>query len=198
MIRRMQVTKIRILLTHLLSGAVLSWGQQGLRLEARAGDGAFNDISRSETNTVIVAVRDSSDRPVPGAKVKFTLPFAGPGAAFAGGGREVTTTSDPMGLAKMTGAKPNREEGRFNIKVSATTDDGRSGSLVVSQSNTSAVASKAKTSKTLLILSLIGGGATAAILAAKGGGAKTTGAGGTTPIPVTSLSVGVLTVGAPR
>ena len=177
----------------------MSWGQQGLRLETRSGDGAFNDISRSETNPVIVIVKDSSDRPVPDAKVTFTLPFSGPGATFAGGSRELTVTSDPMGLAKLVGAKPNREEGRFNIKVTATTGDGRMGTMVVSQSNTTAVATKGKSNKTLIILSLVGGGATAAIFAAKGSGTKTTGGGGTTPAAVsTSLTVGVLTVGAPR
>ena len=191
------VGNIRFLPVYLFSGALVIWGQQGLRLETRAGDGAFNDVGRNEISPVAVAIRDSSDRPVPGAKVTFTLPFSGAGAIFQGGSREQTVTADEMGMARMPSAKPNKEEGRFNIKVKAEAEGGRSGTLVVSQSNTSAMTSKSKPSRTLLILSLVSGGATAAIFAAKRGGSGSTGGGGTSPSS-TSLTAGVITVGAPR
>ena len=191
------VGKARFLLVYLLSGALVIWGQQGLRLEARAGDGAFNDAGKNEVSPVTVAIRDSSDRPVPGAKVTFTLPFSGAGAAFPGGSREQTVIADEMGMARMPSAKPNKEEGRYNIKVKAEAEGGRSGNLVVSQSNTSAMTAKSKPGKTLLILSLLGSGATAAIFVAKRGGGSTTGGGGTSPSS-TSLTAGVITVGAPR
>ena len=194
----MRVPKVRFLAVYVLSSALVCWGQQGLRLEANMGDGAFNDVGRNEIGAVVVVVRDSSDRPVAGAKVTFTLPFSGPGAIFTDGSRSMTTTSDQAGLAKMSAAKPNKEEGRFNIRVAASADGGRSGNLVVSQSNTTALAAKSKTSKTLLILSLVGGGATAAIFAAKSGGKSTASPGVPGSPGSTSLSVGVLTVGAPR
>jgi hypothetical protein len=194
----MPVGNSRFLLAYLLSGSLAMWGQQGLRLEARSGDGAFNDVSRGESSPVSVAVRDSSDRPVPGAKVTFTMPFSGAGAAFQGGSREQTVTVDEMGIARMPSAKPNKEEGRFNIKVKAEAEGGRSGTLVVSQSNTSALTTKGKSSKTALILALVSGGASAAFFVARrGGGSSSTGGGGSTPTS-TSLTAGVITVGAPR
>jgi hypothetical protein len=173
-------------------------GQQGLRLEVLSGDGAFVDVNAREGTPVVVSVRDSSDRTVPNAKVTFTLPFSGPGGTFAGGGREMVVTSDSMGSARMPGIKPNREEGRFNIKVKAEIEGGRFGSVVVSQSNTSALVTKGKVNKGLLILALVGGGLGAAVVAVKTGGGSSP-SPGAPPVPTsTSLSAGVLTVGAPR
>jgi hypothetical protein len=190
--------RIRALWVYLLSGALVSWGQQGLRLEATQGDGAFNDVGSREISNVEVVVKDSSDRPVSGAKVTFTLPFSGPGAVFPDGGRELTVTSDQIGVARMAGARSNRQEGRFNIKVTAAANDGRTGSLVVSQSNTSAISSKSRTNKGFLILGLVGGGATAALFALRGGGSSPSTPGAPAVPTSTSLSAGVLTVGAPR
>ncbi|MCC6591539.1 MAG: hypothetical protein IT168_32935 [Bryobacterales bacterium] len=180
-----------------LFGAVAS-PQDGLRVVIKTGDGAFNDVSRGEVGAVVVTVVDASDKPVEGATVTFTLPFSGPGAAFAGGGREFTATSDHAGIAKMAAAKPNKEEGRFNIKVKAVAPGGRTGTAVVAQSNTAAMARKGTSGKKVLILALVGGGASAALIAAKRGGGSSSTAGGPSVPGTTSLSAGVLTVGAPR
>lgn len=196
--------RLKAVMACALACSLVASGQsvETLRLEALEGDGVFNDIRRGLSGgDVVVVVRDRSDRPIPGAKVTFTAPFSGPGLVFPNGARELVVTADDQGRARMTGAKPNKEEGRFNIKVTAISADRQTGTLVVGQSNTTAMAGNKKGGggKAAAILSLVGGGAATGLLLALRSGGGSSG-GGTTPTgpTSTSLSAGVLTVGAPR
>jgi alpha-tubulin suppressor-like RCC1 family protein len=78
--------------------------ERGIRLIAWSGSGQIGEPGRPLRRALAVVVRDSADRPIPGAEVRFAVP--------AGGGRlepSSVTTSD-LGLAATTwwlGADPD-------------------------------------------------------------------------------------------
>jgi hypothetical protein len=171
-----------------------------LKVTVLKGDGSFNDIRRSAAQEPVVLVTDVDDKPVAGAKVVFAAPseFDGPGGSFADGRRTFSATTDTQGHSSATGFKPNKTEGRFNIKVMATYQN-MEGSAVLSQSNTLAggpAIGKHGGNKKLLIVLGIGGAAAAGVVAATHGG-KSTPAQAVAP-PVTTLTVGAIAIGGPR
>jgi hypothetical protein len=187
-----------MLAAALLGGPAGAQEPGGLKLVVLQGEGAFNDIRRRTGRDPVVEVRDDNDRPVAGAQVVFSLPETGPGGIFEGGQRTFTTTSDPNGLAAARGLRPNRTEGRFQIRVTATLG-GRVGFITISQSNT--LAGGAVTPGQLggggkkWLLVLAAGGAAGGILAATRSGSSTPAPTGPPP---TILSAGGVTVGGPR
>lgn len=196
----MRITKTCVLVSLACAFALAANGQrQGvLKLTVVEGEGAFNDIRRSVAQSPVVEVRDENNRLVAGAKVTFTLPYSGPGATFADGGRTYSTVTGQDGRAAAAAMKPNRLEGRYNVKVTAATE-GREGSTVVSQSNTAAggtMAAGGGGKKKYILLGLLGGGAAVGVVAATRGGGN--GSGGGTAPAATVLSPGPISVGGPR
>jgi hypothetical protein len=160
------------------------------------GDGAFNDMKHGASHPLVIELRDAADQPLAGAKVTFTLPFSGPSGVFADGTRTSTVTTDARGQAKADTFKPNQEEGRFNIKVTAEVN-GQKTEAVVGQSNTLAggdLSQHKGGSKKLWFLLLAAGGAGGAF-AAVHGGSHSSAAPGVAP---TTVSVGGITVGGPH
>ena len=186
------------------------WGQQvsgpkstlahpagSLKLTVVAGEGAANNIRSKTATAPVVEVRDDAGKPVVGAEVSFQLPAAGPGGVFNGWMRTQTARTDEQGRATVQGYTPNDEEGRFNIKVTATQGT-KTASVVLGQSNTRAggSAAQAKGSKKTvwIVLGVLAvGGIAGGVAATRGGGSTTT----TTTTPVT-VSAGPVTVGGPR
>lgn len=169
-----------------------------LKLTVLEGEGAFNDMKRKVAHPPLVRVVDESDNPVIGAEVTFTFPTIGPGGIVPGGGQILKVKSDEKGTARCPSYLPNIEEGRFLIRVVVRAGD-KSGTATVNQSNTSAGGTsigdpQAKKSKAGLLIAIIGGGAAAGIFAATRGGKS----GAAAAQPSTTLSLGSLTVGAPR
>lgn len=167
-----------------------------LKLSVLEGDGAINDIKRGISHSPVIQVVDESNNPVSGAEVVFSLPPLGPSGRFNGGAETYTVTSDAQGLAKCALYKPNQTEGRFNIKVAASSL-GKTGTLALSQSNTlagGASLEKKGGGKKFLVLALIGGAAGGIVAATHAGGSH---AGTATAAP-TILSPGNVTVGGPR
>jgi hypothetical protein len=185
-----------VLSITLASGAVVQ-DVRALKIVPLQGEGALNNVKTGRGADCTVEVRDQDDRPVEGAQVTFTLPFTGPGASFANGERVLRGTTDNTGRAHTTGLKPNKLEGRFNIKVVASYE-GKQATAVISQSNTAAGGQLFEQqgggkAKWYVLLGAIGAGATAGIVAATRGDDPSVPA----PIP-TTLSVGNVTVGGPR
>jgi len=181
----------------LLIGQAVAQEIGGLKLLVLQGDGAFNDIRRKTARDPVVEVRDDKDRIVPGAQVTFSLPEAGPSGTFVGGSRTHTATSDPNGIAAARGLRPNDVEGRFQIRVTATSA-GRTAAVVISQSNTLAggvVATGERGGALKWLLLVAAGGAAGGIVAATRGGKS---APATAGPPPTILSAGTVTVGGPR
>ena len=181
------------------SGLVQGAATGGLKVIAVQGEGAINNTRSKNATQPVVEVRDEQDKPVAGAEVVFQLPAAGPGGVFNGWMRTQTARTDAEGRASATGLSPNDEEGRFNIKVTAT-EGKRTGTVIIAQSNSrtaggGAAAKSGKSHKTLWIL--VGIGAAAAIgggVAASRGGSESTGST-TTPVTITP---GAVTVAGPR
>jgi hypothetical protein len=171
----------------------------GLKIVVVQGEGALNNVRTRSATQPVVEIRDDSDKPVPGAEVVFQLPPAGPGGVFNGWMRTQTARTTADGRAETNGFSPNDEEGRFNIKVTATSGT-KSTSAIISQVNTRNGATgggpQAKSrSGTWKVLGVLGAaGLIGGIVAAKhGGGSSST----VTTVPIT-ISPGPISVGGPR
>lgn len=105
-----------------------------LKIVVLEGEGAKNNIRSKVAVAPAVEVRDEADKPVQGAEVVFQLPMVGPSGVFDGWVKTQTVRTDEGGRARVTGYTPNDEEGRFNIKVTATSGT-RTATAVIAQSN---------------------------------------------------------------
>jgi len=168
-----------------------------LKVVVLEGEGAKNNI-RSRTGTApVVEVRDESDKPVAGAEVVFQLPSSGPGGIFHGWMRAQTVRSDAQGRAGTSGFAPNEEEGRFNIKVTATAGT-KTGSVVIAQSNVrNGTGAQARPSRKRLwtALGIIGVGAIVGGAVAARNGDTPAAATPSNPVIITP---GAVSVGGPR
>ena len=201
-------TILSVCLAAMLGLPAPGWGQQvsgpksnlaestgGLKITAVQGEGATNSIRARTATAPAVEVRDDSGKPVAGAEVVFQLPAAGPGGVFNGWMRTQTARTDENGRAAADGYAPNEQEGRFNIKVTAT-HGSKNGTLVIGQSNVKGNGAQAKSSKKglwIVLGILAAAGIAGGIAAATGGDSSTT----TTTTPVT-VTPGPVTVGGPR
>lgn len=187
-----------IMCALLVSSCAAGQTRTALKVIPVEGDGAFNDIDKGTALTPVVEVRDEYDRPVPNARVVFSLPSNGPGGSFTDGRSELIAMTDERGRAAARGFRPNKIEGRFPIRVTASVL-GRKGSATVWQSNTMAGGSepirRSSSKKKYIILGLLGGAAAGGIIAATQGGG---GGSGAAALPPTTLSPGSVTVGGPR
>ena len=108
-----------------------------------------------------------------------------------------TALADSQGIARCPTYRPNAEEGRFSVKVSANLQ-GKAGQISISQSNTlaggTAVGEQKKSNKAIWILTLVAGGAAGGVFAATHKGSSSSAA----TVPPTILSTSGITVGGPR
>ena len=168
-----------------------------LKIVVLEGEGAKNNVRAKSGTAPVVEVRDEADKPVAGAEVVFQLPATGPGAVFHGWMRTQTVRTDAQGRAGTTGYVPNDEEGRFNIKVTATSG-AKTGSAVIAQSNVRGAAGPGSVSakrRWLVPVVVIAG------LAIAGGAvAATRGDNGTVAAATTAVTItpGAVTVAGPR
>ena len=155
------------------------------------GDGAINNIKQRTAREPIVQVEDENHKPVAGAAVLFELPQNGAGASFAQGARTATFVTDQNGRAVARGFRPNKVQGKYQIKVTASSQ-GRTGHANISQTNAvvaGAVAGGILSTKLILILTAVGAAAVA------GGFYAATHSGGKSP---TTITPGTPGVGAPK
>jgi hypothetical protein len=167
-------------------------GDRGLRIDVVEGQGAINNITKGTAWEPIVQVVDEKGAPVQGATVTFLLPSDGAGASFTDDNKVLSVQTDESGRAVAKGMRPNTVAGPFEIHVTAT-DKGRSGSVVITQTNAAPAQVSAKKSKKGLIILLVAAGAGAGVAVALAGGGSSSG-GGTPPPTVTP---GTVTPGQP-
>lgn len=166
-----------------------------LKIVVLEGEGAKNVIKTRYAVQPVVEVRDENDKPVAGAEVVFQLPASGPGGVFSGWMRMQTLRTNAEGQAGTTGFTPNDEEGRFNIKVTATSD-GKKGSAIIAQINTrTGGQSSARTSTWWKVLAIAGGAAAAGGIVAAVRNGDSTSAAGKSPV---SIVPGAVTIAGPR
>jgi hypothetical protein len=186
----------------LLFNATLSaQGRPGLKIRVVDGEGAINNIQLGSGREPVIEVRDENDKPVAGAKVTFSLPERGPGGTFFGASRNLSLTTNEQGRAAGNGFRPNLQEGRFQIQVTAAAGD-QTATAVINQSNilpTGGVNRVVKPNHRFgtgkIIAVLAAGGIIGAIAATRGGGSSTS---TTTTTPGTTITPGTVSVGTPR
>lgn len=155
------------------------------------GDGAINNIKQRTAREPIVQVEDQNHKPVAGAAVLFELPQNGAGATFAQGAHTATFVTDQSGRVVARGMRINKIQGRYQIKITATSQ-GRTATATISQTN-AAVGGAASSSgllslKTLAIIGAIGAAAVAGGIYAATHSGKS----------ATTITPGSPGVGAPR
>jgi hypothetical protein len=157
------------------------------------GEGAINNIRQRTARESIVQVEDENHRPKAGAAVVFTLPSQGAGGAFSGQ-QTLTVMSDSRGRAVARGFRPNKLEGRFEVRVNASYQ-GQTATATIVQSNVvSAVGAAAAAGISAKLITILAIGAAAAVT----GGVVAATRGGSNGSTPTSVTAGTTTVGAPR
>jgi hypothetical protein len=176
------------------------WGQTptGLQIVIVGGEGAINNIKQRVNREPIVQVEDENHKPVAGAAVIFFLPNQGPGGTFANGTTSLTTTTNAQGQAVARGIRFNNQAGAMEIRVAASFA-GQTASAIITQTNVLGAAASggsiggmSLTAKLLIIGAIVGGGIAAGVIVANRGG------GSTTAVPITTITSGTVTVGAPQ
>jgi hypothetical protein len=81
-----------------------------------AGDGELNSLPSHAAHDPVIRVADGTGKPIPGARVDFDVPKAGPGATF-GGSTHFSTTTNAEGVAKASGLRNNGVPGGFAMLV---------------------------------------------------------------------------------
>jgi len=156
----------------------LAHAQGPISIRVLEGDNAINSIRIRRGHDPVVQVLDSSGEPLADATVSFLLPASGPGATFPTG-ISLTLQTDSKGRAVGLGLVPNRIEGQFRIRATASWR-GETASAVIAQTNAEP-ASRSAHSKWIVIALAVGGAAAGGVVAASHG-SKTSSAesGGTT------------------
>ncbi len=204
--------KAQIFPALLLSGTLFMQGSLAqdmsvLRINVVEGDNAVHNLKRKAVSPTVVEVRDAGNRPVPDARVRFTLPAIGPGGRFAEGERVYTTHSNSEGRATMASFAPNGYEGSFTVVVEVNSA-GREANAALKQTNGMYLATPAANSfqgapamrssnsrKVLLILGIGAAAAVAGILATQGGGR---GGSAAVTTPPATIGIGGIGVGGPQ
>jgi hypothetical protein len=167
-----------------------------LKIVVIEGEGAKNSIRAKSATAPAVEVRDENDKPVAGAEAVFQLPATGAGGVFHGWMRSQTVKTDAQGQARTTGYVPNDEEGRFNIKVTAT-QGARTATAVIAQSNVRGSGAQASPARKGWVkwVAVLGGAAVIGGVVKATRGGETVSATTTAPVVI---SPGPVTVSGPR
>lgn len=164
-----------------------------LQIRILDGDEALNNIRQRTAREPIVQVEDENHKPVAGAVVLFSLPGNGAGGTFLNGSTTLSVTTDARGQAVARGLRPNNVPGRFQIHVTATSDN-RTGRATINQTNELGGAAVTANSTARWFAVAIAAGAVAGVAAAVATHHNAPPALAT-PIQITP---GTGTVGAPR
>ena len=175
-----------------------------LQIRVIEGEGAVHQPGSRSARPIIVEITEETGKPVSGAAVSFHLPEDGPGGAFVNGLRTEVVITDAHGRAGLHGLVANRLPGRFQIRILASKEQARSGTVsfqyVAEPKGGVAAVSAAPSSrlKWIAIAAAVAGGAVAGMVASRGGGAASPAAVQVTPVPP-ALSIGnpSITVGKP-
>jgi hypothetical protein len=170
----------------------------GITIRVVEGNGAINSIKMHRAHDPVVEVVDAQGRPAADATVTFLLPGTGPSGEFLGGGLSLTLQTGANGRAAAQGLHPNRVEGQFRIRVTASWR-GQAANATLMQTNAEPAA-QSKSSKKIIILALIGAAAVGGAVAATHGGSGGNSGGGSTGGTPTgaTISAGTPTLGPPH
>jgi len=168
------------------------------------GEGAVHLPGARSGRPLTVEITEETGKPVAGAAVTFHLPEDGPGGIFVNGLRTEVVIADSHGRATLHGLVANRNAGRFQVRIVASKEQARAGTVsfqyVAELKNGAATASSPAVRKRwIVVLAAVAGGAVASVAVTRGGGAAASSAPPTTPSAPPVLTVGTpsITVGKP-
>jgi hypothetical protein len=176
-----------------------------LQIQILEGEGGVHAPGARLARPLTLAVTDETGRPVAGAAVSFNLPEDGPSGAFASGLRTEVATTDQLGRASLRRIQLNRIAGRFQIRIIASKEQARAGTVsfqyIADAGSGVAAAGSARAhpasrghGKWIAVAALVGAGAAAGVVASRSGnGTPPSGAGG----PTLTIGSPSLTVGKP-
>ncbi len=176
-----------------------------LQIRVIEGEGAVHLPGARSSRPIAVEITDETGRPVAGAAVSFHLPEDGPGGAFVNGLRTEVVITDAAGRAGLRGLVANRIPGRFQIRILASKEQARAGTVsfqYVAEPRGGAAATLTPPvsghRKWMAVAAAVAGGAVAGLLATRGSAASPAVAIPNAPAPASS-SVGTptITVGKP-
>jgi len=173
--------------------------QTSIAIRVVQGDNAINSIRMRRGHDPVVQVLSASGEPLPRATVSFLLPATGASGAFGDSGLSLTVQTDARGMAAGRGLIPNRIEGPFRIRVTASWQ-GEAANATLNQTNAEPVA-KSSRSKWIVVAVVVGGAAAGGVMAASHGGKSSTAAesSGNPPAAATGTIVpGTPSFGPPR
>jgi len=175
-----------------------------LQIRVIEGEGAVHLPGSRSTRPITVEITEETGKPVAGAAVSFHLPEDGPGGAFVNGLRTEVVVTDAHGHASLYGLLANRSPGRFQIRILASKEQARAGTVSFQYvaeptGKVTAAASKAPAGrrKWIFVAATVAGGAVA-VAATRGGALSPAAAIPSAPAPpVLSIGAPVITVGKP-
>jgi hypothetical protein len=181
-----------------------------IQIQVVEGDGAVHSPGSRSPRSLTVEVTDETGRPVEGAAVSFHLPETGSSGVFANGLRTLVETTDARGRASARSLEVNRVAGRFEIRIVASREQARAGTvspqyiaeLAGGASKPAAAGTAASTRPhrrhgKWIAGAAVAGGTVAALLAARSGGGTAAQPGTPAPAAPPVMGTPVITVGKP-
>ena len=175
-----------------------------LQIRVIEGEGAVHSPGSRSARPITVEITEETGKPVAGAAVSFHLPEDGPGGTFVNGLRTEVVVTDAHGRASLYGLVANRTPGRFQIRVLASKEQARAGTVSFQyvaepKGGATVAASKAPAErrKWIFVGAAVVGGAVA-VAVSRGGAASPAAATPSAPVPP-ALSIGApaISVGKP-
>jgi hypothetical protein len=109
--------------------ALISAQVAGLQIKVVEGDGSAHSAGARAARPLTVEIMDETGRPVAGAAVSFHLPQEGASGIFFNGLRTDLAMTDASGRATIRGFQLNRVPGAFQIRITASKDQARAGTV---------------------------------------------------------------------
>lgn len=100
-----------------------------LQIQVTGGEGSVHAPGARDARPIAVEVTDETGRPVEGAAVSFHLPDQGPSGSFVNGLRTEVAVTDDRGRAAVRAIEFNRLPGRFEIRIVASKEQARAGTV---------------------------------------------------------------------
>jgi hypothetical protein len=175
-----------------LSGQVAT-----LQIRIVEGEGSILPPGSRLTRPITVEVTDEAGRPVPHAAVSFHVPDDGPGASFANGLRTMVATTGADGRASIRGLQVNRVPGRFQIRIFASKEQARAGTVSFQTVGDAPPPSSRWHRRWTALAVLAGGGAVAGLLTAGRSSTPAAAPASVPQPPAVSIGAPSVTVGKP-
>jgi hypothetical protein len=145
-----------------------------LQIRVVEGEGGVHPAGSRAPHPIVVEITDETGRPVEGAIVSFRLPEDGPGGVFTNGLRTDVATADARGRAALRGLRVNRTPGRFQIRIIASKEQARAGTVSLqyvagtNRESSKATASGGRSGRKWWLIAAVAGAAVAGGVAARG------------------------------